>query len=285
MTLIIGQTGQLGRALARARPDAMFLDRAALDLCCDEDAIRAALDAVEPPVPGVIIAAAYTRVDDAEDDADTAHIVNARAPGIIARWCAEAGLPVVYPSTDYVFSGTGERPWEPGDTTDPLNAYGRSKLAGERAVAESGARHVILRTSWVYDSDGRNFLTTMLRLGAERDRVQVVSDQIGRPTHADDLARACLSAVDGNASGIFHVSGSGPFTSWAGFARHAFEAARHDCRVDEVPSSHYPTKAERPKNSRLDISAFEQVFGASAPDWRGRVAEAALSRESRLQSS
>ena len=282
MTLIIGQTGQLGRALARARPDAMFLDRAALDLCCDEDAIRAALDAVEPPVPGVIIAAAYTRVDDAEDDADTAHIVNARAPGIIARWCAEAGLPVVYPSTDYVFSGTGERPWEPGDTTDPLNAYGRSKLAGERAVAESGARHVILRTSWVYDSDGKNFLTTMLSLSLDSSYVQVVSDQIGRPTHADDLARACLLAVDGEATGTFHVSGGGPFTSWAGFARQAFAAIEHDCRVDNVRSSFYKTKAKRPKNSRLDISAFEQAYGESPPDWRERVAEAARAWEPQL---
>ncbi len=273
--LVVGRTGQLGRALQRARPDAVFLDRAALDLRWEDDAVRAALDGAGPSVSGVIVAAAYTDVEGAEEDEDTAHRVNARAPGVIAQWCAERGIPLAFPSTDYVFDGSGGTPWQPGDAVGPLNAYGRSKLAGERAVADSGACAGVLRTSWVYDSTGRNFLTTMLNLSRAKDALSVVSDQIGRPTHADDLARACLLAVEGRLSGVFHVSGGGPFTSWAGFARLAIQTAGHDCAVRDVPSAHYPTVAERPLNSRLDVSAFERAAGMPLPDWRARVADAA----------
>ena len=272
--VVVGGSGQLGRALRITRPDAVFLERDALDLRWDEPRIRAALDGASADASGVIIAAAWTDVDGAESDPHAALQTNARAPGMIARWCADQSVPVVYPSTDYVFDGSGDAPWTPACIPAPLGAYGASKLAGERAVMGSGARATVMRTSWVYDGVGPNFPLTMRRLARERPRLAVVSDQIGRPTHAGDLARACLLAVEaGQSSAVHHYSGGGDFASWADFARAVLDSSGLDAVVEDVPSSDYPTKAQRPRNSRLDISSFTQAFGETPPDWRARVSE------------
>lgn len=280
--LVIGETGQLARALkARAQTGditATFLNRAACDLSGPAEAIKAA---VEPHLSGadvVIIAAAYTAVDAAEDDYDTALAVNGKAPGIIAVAAKNARCPVVHVSTDYVFSGDASTPYTPDLTIDPLNAYGCSKAQGEAAVMAGNPQSAILRTSWVYDGTGKNFLTTMLRLAETRDTLSVVGDQIGRPTYALDLAGACITAAEAlfsgkdGAAGIFHVSNSGSAISWAEFAKAIFETARetlaHPITVNAIPSTEYPTPAKRPAYSVMDIASFESVFDIRLPEWQ-----------------
>ena len=270
--LVFGRTGQVARALARLAPGATYLGRAEADLT-DPAACAAAIHAHRPA--GVINAAAYTAVDAAEDDADTARLVNAAAPGAMAAACAALGVPMVHISTDYVFDGSGSAPWRPGDTTGPLGVYGATKLEGEAAVRASGAVHAILRTSWVFSGDGANFLTTMLRLGAARDSLTVVADQIGGPTPAADIAAACLTIVAAlraqpARSGTYHFSGA-PDTSWAGFARAIMAAAALPCTVTDIPSSGYPTRAARPANSRLDCTSLTETFGIARPDWRAGI--------------
>ena len=197
--------------------------------------------------------------------------VNATTPGAIAKACAGRGIPLVYVSTDYVFDGSGDRPWQPDDPTGPLGAYGRTKLEGEEAVRAAQGPHAILRTSWVVSAHGANFVKTMLRLGAERDRLTIVADQVGGPTPAADLAAACLAVARGLAaggpSGVWHFAGA-PDVSWADFAREIFAQAGMTCEVADIPSSDYPTPAARPMNSRLDCSALETDFGVTRPDWR-----------------
>lgn len=198
--------------------------------------------------------------------------VNAAAPGAIARAAASRGVPLVHISTDYVFDGSGVAPFAPDHPTGPLGAYGRSKLAGEVAVRAAGGVHGILRTSWVVSAHGSNFVRTMLRLGAERDRLNVVEDQIGGPTPAAAIADLCLRmaarlGVDPDLTGTWHLSG-GPDTSWAGFAREIFARAGLDCAVDGIASADWPTPAARPLNSRLDNAATVRAFGLPRPDWR-----------------
>lgn len=263
--LVIGRTGQLARALGRVLDgrNAVFLDREALDLSRPVTEL--------PSASGVIIAAAYTAVDKAESEPDLATRVNATAVGEIAALCAQTDTPVVHVSTDYVFSGEGHTPWRPDDATAPLGAYGRSKLAGEEALRASGARHAILRTSWVFDGTGGNFLTTMLRLSETRDTLGVVDDQIGRPTYAGHLAEACVAALGGLSdatAGTYHVSNSGEPVSWADFATAIFDEAGVDMTVNRIPSSDYPTPAKRPAWSVMDIADFEAVFGYTLPHWR-----------------
>lgn len=271
--LAFGRTGQVGAYLA-ALPGVVALGRAQADLS-DPDACAAAIRAHAPAA--VINAAAWTAVDAAEDDPQGAHLANAAAPGAMAQACARLGVPFVHISTDYVFDGSGERPWRPGDTPGPLNAYGRSKLAGERAVAAAGGVHAILRTSWVVAPRGRNFLTTMRRLGAERDRLTVVADQIGAPTPAGDLAAACAAVARAlidrpGLSGTYHFAGQ-PDTSWAGFARAILQAAGLTCEVTDIPTADWPTPAARPLNSRLDCTSFTAAFGLPRPDWRSLLAD------------
>ena len=275
--LVFGRTGQVGSYLA-ARPGVVALGREAADLA-DPDACVAAIRAHAPAA--VINAAAWTAVDAAEDDPQGAHLANAAAPGAMAQTCARLGIPCVHISTDYVFDGSGDRPWRPGDTPAPLNAYGRSKLAGERAVAGAGGVHAILRTSWVVSPRGRNFLTTMLRLGAERDRLTVVADQIGGPTPAADLAAACHAVAQRlidrpDLSGIYHYAGT-PDTSWAGFARAIMQDAGLPCEIADIATADWPTPAARPLNSRLDCSTLA-ALGLPRPDWRAglRAARAEL---------
>ena len=190
----------------------------------------------------------------------------------MARACADLGIPFVHVSTDYVFDGSGETAWQPQDMVAPVNAYGRSKLAGEDGVRAASGTFAILRTSWVVSSHGNNFVKTMLRLGAERDRLTIVADQIGAPTPARDIAQACLDmarqlSADPGKSGTYHLQGC-PEVSWAGLAVEIFAQTGVDCVVAEIATSAYPTPALRPLNSRLDCTTLNTVFNIPQPDWR-----------------
>jgi dTDP-4-dehydrorhamnose reductase len=269
--LVFGQTGQVARELARRLPSgssATFLSRADADLMQPETCAKAVLRA---DVDAVVNAAAWTAVDKAETEEAAATLVNGTAPGAMAAACAQSHIPFLTISTDYVFDGSGETPFHPDDSTGPLGAYGRSKLAGELAVQAAGGRALILRTSWVVSAHGANFVKTMLRLGAERETLRVVSDQIGGPTPAADIADALLTCAkamtEGAAGGVHHFAGA-PDTSWADFAREIMARAHLRCRIEDIPTEVYPTPARRPMNSRMDCSDLERKFGISRPDWR-----------------
>ncbi len=273
MMLVFGKTGQVARELARlGGVTCLGRDRADLS---DPAACAAAIRDARPEA--VINAAAYTGVDAAETDEARARVINGAAPGAMAAQCAAMGIAFVSISTDYVFDGSGAAPWKPGDAPAPLNAYGRSKLAGERAIARAGGACAVLRTSWVVSAHGNNFVRTMLRLGAGRDGLGIVADQIGGPTPARDIAAMCLHMAQSlrtapHKRGIYHFAGT-PDVSWADFAREIFRQAGITCAVTDIPSSDYPTPARRPLNSRLDCSRLETVFGSRRPDWRLGLAE------------
>ena len=270
--LVFGHSGQVAtelRALDGDDAQITALTRADADLT-DPAACAAAINAHAPDA--VINAAAYTAVDKAESDAETAQIINTDAPAAMAQACAARDIPFVSISTDYVFSGAGDTPWAPADPTDPQGIYGRTKRVGEVAIVNAGGRYTVLRTSWVVSAHGNNFVKTMLRLGAERDALTIVADQIGGPTGAAEIAQVCVTIAktlvsEPEKSGIYHFSGA-PDTSWANFAHVIFAAAQIPCAVTDIPSSDYPTPAKRPLNSRLDCSATEAAFGISRPDWR-----------------
>jgi dTDP-4-dehydrorhamnose reductase len=268
--LVFGQTGQVALELARRLPagvTAEFLGRDRADLA-DPDACAAAVLASDSDV--VINAAAWTAVDKAEAEEAAALVVNGVAPGAMARAAALRGVPFVQISTDYVFDGAGGFPFAEDHPTAPLGAYGRTKLAGERAVLAVGGRSVILRTSWVVSAHGANFVKTMLRLGAARDSLNVVADQVGGPTPAADIADALYAIAAklhaGAAGGVLHFAGA-PDVSWADFAREIMARAGLDCVVNDIPSADYPTPAVRPLNSRLACSGLA-AFGIERPDWR-----------------
>ncbi len=273
MILVFGKTGQVARELA-LQAGVTCLDRAAADLSDPS----ACADAIRMRRPGAVInAAAYTAVDAAEEHEAGATVINGAAPGAMARECAALGIPFVHISTDYVFDGSGATPWRPGDATGPLGAYGRSKLAGEQAVAEAGGTWAVLRTSWVVSAHGNNFVKTMLRLGAEREALNVVADQIGGPTPARDIAAACLRmvktlAAEPDKRGIYHFAGT-PDMSWADFARAIMARAGLDCTIRDIPGTEYPTPAVRPANSRLDCFGFTAAFGMARPDWRAGLGD------------
>ncbi|GAA6189963.1 dTDP-4-dehydrorhamnose reductase [Litorivita sp. NS0012-18] len=271
--LVFGSTGQVARELARILPDAVFLGRDRADLS-DPAACAAAIAAHKPAA--VINAAAWTAVDAAETEEAAAMVVNAEAPAAMARACADLGIPFVHISTDYVFDGGGDAPFAPDHPTAPLGAYGRTKLAGEQGVRAAGGIHAILRTSWVFSAHGNNFVKTMLRLGAERDRLTVVGDQIGGPTPAAGIARACAAMAEQliqnpKLSGIRHYSGA-PDVSWADFAREIFAQSGMACEVADIPTSDYPTPAARPLNSRMDCASLAD-FGLARPDWRAGLTD------------
>ncbi|WP_417603906.1 dTDP-4-dehydrorhamnose reductase [Primorskyibacter flagellatus] len=266
--LVFGKSGQVATELQR-QAEVTALGRDATDLTDPEACARAIL-ASDATV--VINAAAYTAVDNAEDEPDLANVINGDAPGAMARACAEKGIPFIHISTDYVFDGGGTRPWNVDDEVAPLGAYGASKLRGEEAVRAAGGTFVILRTSWVFSAHGGNFVKTMLRLGAERDRLTIVADQIGGPTAAADIAATCLTIAralqeDASLSGTYHFSGA-PDVSWADFAREIFRQSGRTPEVVDIPSSDFPTKAVRPANSRLDCSSLLAAFDIHRPDWR-----------------
>lgn len=266
--LVIGKTGQVARELALL-PGVTCIGREEADLTAPEQCSHA-IHAYTPHA--VINAAAYTAVDKAEDEEALASLINGDAPGVMARACAALGIPFVQISTDYVFAGGGTAPWLPSDTTGPLGAYGRSKLSGEQKVRAAGGVHAILRTSWVVSAHGNNFVKTMLRLGVERDALNVVADQIGGPTAARDIAVACHGVAAQlreapEKSGTYHFAGT-PDCSWADFARAIFDQAGLTCDVSDIPSSAYPTPAARPLNSRMDCSSTFDAFGIARPDWQ-----------------
>ena len=268
MILAFGKTGQVATELQRLS-GVMALGRDDVDL---SDTLACAAAIREHAPKAVINAAAYTAVDRAEDEEHRATIINGDAPTTMAKACAALKIPMVHISTDYVFNGTGNTPYLPEDATEPQNAYGRSKLAGEIGIRESGAVYAILRTSWVVSAHGVNFIKTMLRLSEMSDKLNVVSDQIGGPTSARDIAAACLQIAeqlikDQSKSGTYHFSGS-PDVSWAEFASTIFAQAGRNITVTSILTSDYPTSAKRPLNSRMDYRSTEQVFGIRLPSWR-----------------
>ena len=275
MILVFGRSGQVAQELARQEAAAEFVGRDAFDLGDPGEGGVRLHDWIMARAPSAIInAAAYTAVDRAEEEEDLATRVNGLAPAAMAQACAALGIPLVHISTDYVFDGAGETPFVPHHPPAPLGAYGRSKLAGEKGVRAAGATFAILRTSWVFSAHGSNFVRTMLRLGAERDSLRVVADQIGGPTPASAIAAACLQTLgrlqaDPALSGTYHFSGA-PATSWAGFARAIMAEAGLACLIEDIPTADYPTPARRPLNSRLDCSTLARL-GLSQPEWRAAL--------------
>jgi len=281
--LLTGVNGQVGFELARSLQglgQVIALDRSGLDLS-DLEQIRRVVREVKPAL--IVNPAAHTAVDKAEGEVEAAMRLNAEAPGVLAQEAKRLGAMLVHYSTDYVFDGSGEGPYVEDDPVNPQSAYGRSKLAGEQAITESGCAHLIFRTSWVYGTRGKNFLLTMLRLGAERSELGVVADQHGAPTWANTIAALSANvlsqAVAADAddwhewwqqySGIYHLTASGA-TSWHGFAEAIFQLSDLPNKplVKPIPAASYPTPAVRPSNSRLSNDKLAHTFGLRAPDWR-----------------
>jgi dTDP-4-dehydrorhamnose reductase len=271
--LVFGKTGQVARELQRF-DGVTALGREDADLS-DPAACAAIIASAEADV--IINAAAYTAVDAAETDTKMAFRVNSEAPTAMANAATKRALPFLHISTDYVFDGSGTAPWVEDDAPGPLGVYGASKLAGEQGVCAAGGTHAILRTSWVVSAHGNNFVKTMLRLGAERDALTIVADQIGGPTCARDIAATLMGMAkqlhaDPSKSGTYHFA-STPDVSWADFAREIFAQSGITCDVTDIPSSSYPTPAARPKNSRLNCTKLNTVFDLARPDWRVSLAD------------
>ncbi len=280
--VVTGTDGQVGSALLKASAGAPYsilpMRRADLDLA-RPDGIAAVLDRVLPDA--VVNCAAYTAVDRAEAEAEAAFAVNAGGPAALAAWCGAHGRPLIHLSTDYVFGGDGRRPYREDDPIAPLNLYGASKAEGERQVRQACDRHVILRTAWVYAANGSNFVRTMLRLGAQRDSLDIVADQRGCPTAAGNIARAILAVLgrltDGEAdavAGTYHYVDGGE-TTWFDFADRIFAvaAARWGRRpsVRPITTEQYPTPARRPRYSVLDTARFQATFRLAPPPWQASL--------------
>jgi dTDP-4-dehydrorhamnose reductase len=298
--LLIGASGQVGRELLRtlSRVGSLVATTRRADettgpvatIALDVTNLTALRQVVRDVRPAIVInAAAYTAVDRAETEQDAAALVNGVVPGVLADEARSVGAALVHYSTDYVFDGSGTRPWREDDPPAPLNAYGRTKLAGEEAVRASGAAHLILRISWIYAAYGANFVRSMLRLGAERSELRVVDDQVGAPTSAACVAAATAQIVARSAAtpveyfhdhgGTIHLACAGE-TSWHGFATEIFRQARTAKlpiaveRIVPIPTSEYPTPARRPLNSRLDGARAAERFDVRLPDWRAALAAA-----------
>ena len=294
--LLLGKNGQVGWELQRSLVPLgriTALDRHGAGDCCgdlaDLEALGTTVRRLRPDV--IVNAAAYTAVDQAEADPDLAWRINAAAPAVLAHEAAASGALLVHYGTDYVFDGSGERPWREDDAPAPLNHYGRTKLAGEQAIVQSGCRHLILRTSWVYAARGGNFIRTMLRLARGREHLAVVDDQWGAPTGAELVADVSAHAIvqvcaQPAKAGLYHLAAAGQ-TCWRDYARHLFEQAAR-LRPDQplaarevagVATRDYPTPARRPLNSRLDTRRLQAAFGLVLPPWQdgvGRVLEEIL---------
>ena len=279
--LVTGATGQVGGALCKLLGDkATGIDHQDIDFT-QPDTIKAKLAEYKPDI--IINPAAYTAVDQCEEEEVLAQKINADAVEKLAEYAFEQGIPFVHYSTDYVFPGTGEASWKEVDETGPVNAYGRTKLAGEQAIQEVAERFdnpewLILRTSWVYAEEGKNFVNTMLRLGKEKEVISVINDQVGTPTYSHDIADYTLKILDKTEdtgyfpSGIYHFTNRG-ITNWHDFAEEIFRQASAQGEelvikdVKEIRTKDYPTLAQRPLNSRLDCSKLEEVFGLRFPAW------------------
>jgi dTDP-4-dehydrorhamnose reductase len=274
--LVFGEIGQVGQELQRRAGD-VVLEVRGLEEANFTDPASCVAFVEATDADAVINAVAYTAVDKAEEQEDLALAINGTTPGAIAQACAVRGLPLVHISTDYVFDGSGDQPFATDHPTGPLGAYGRTKLAGEEAVRAANGTHAIFRTSWVVSAHGNNFIKTMLRLGAERDRLTIVADQIGGPTCAAAIADTCMAAArqlleDPGKTGTYHLSG-GPDVSWADFAREIFRQSGTVCEVTDIPSSDYPTPAVRPLNSRMDNTTTQTTFGILRSEWRTGLRE------------
>jgi dTDP-4-dehydrorhamnose reductase len=277
---VTGRHGQIAQALsdraAGSTEQILLLARPEIDLTRPAE-LEATLIGLEPDA--IVNAAAYTAVDQAETEPDLAAAINAEGAAAVARAAAKLGVPIVQLSTDYVFDGSGDRPYREDDPTGPLGVYGVSKLAGERAVAQAAPDHAILRTSWVYSPFGRNFVRTMLALARQRNEVRVVCDQVGAPTSALDIADGVIGVVHNllaesarsDLRGVFHMTAAGTAT-WTEFAEAIFALSRAaggpSATVIPIPTTEYPTPARRPANSRLDTSLLANVHGIRLPHWR-----------------
>jgi dTDP-4-dehydrorhamnose reductase len=281
--LVIGAAGQVALSLVEASEEQRFclvaLGRPDVDLTLEADVVRVVAD-TKPDV--VINAAAYTAVDQAEKEPDAAHLLNATGPAWLAREALKLGAPILHLSTDYVFDGSKTAPYLETDATRPLGVYGASKLAGERAVAESNPMHLIVRTAWVYSPFGKNFVKTMLRLAADRDEVGVVADQRGNPTYAPDIAHGLLVMARTAVSmpkpvhwGIFNMTAPDDGV-WADFAESIFAESAAlggpSATVRRLATADYPTPVRRPSNSRLDGSKLNRIYGIRLPSWRTSLA-------------
>ena len=287
--LLLGANGQLGTELRRSLVPLGEIVAATLSGRIDDAECEAADFAdpqslqplVERVAPDIVVnAAAHTAVDRAEQERDLAFAINAEAPDVLARACAARGARLVHYSTDYVFDGGGTRPYREDDPTSPLGVYGHSKRAGELAVLGGSARHLLFRTAWVYAAHSHNFLRTMLRVGAERDELRVVADQVGTPTPAALIADVTAHALQGDPerSGVWHLTPTGQ-TSWHGFAEAIFEGAvargllARRPKVEAITTADFPTPATRPAYSVLDCTALQRDFGIQLPDWREGLAQ------------
>ena len=282
--LLLGKNGQVGWELQRSLAplgEVLALDRNSSTHCGDLANLEGLAETVRVFRPQVVVnAAAYTAVDKAESDQTTAHLINALAPEVLSRACAAIDALLVHYSTDYVFDGGGQTPWAETDTTGPVNVYGRSKLAGEQGIAKQGARHIVFRTSWVYGTEGGNFAKTMLRLAQEREKMAVINDQYGAPTGAALLADITALSLQQTQtlSGINHLAAAGE-TTWHAYAQYVLQTAKQfksdiDYKVKEVaavPTSEFPTPAQRPLNSRLNCSKLQQALQCQLPDWQKGV--------------
>lgn len=284
--LLLGKNGQVGWELQRSLSvmgELVALDRHS-EPCGDLSRPESLLETVRTLRPDVIVnAAAHTAVDKAESEVELARVLNATAPAALAQAAAKTGAWIVHYSTDYVFAGSGTRPWQEGDPTGPLGVYGQTKLEGEQAIASSGCKHLIFRTSWVYAARGGNFAKTMLRLAQERERLTVIDDQHGAPTGADLIADVTAYAIriaqqQPQLAGLYHLVAGGE-TTWHGYANHVIARARETrpelgWKVGEiapVPTSAFPTPAKRPLNSRLNTQKLQQAFGLNLPHWQHGV--------------
>jgi dTDP-4-dehydrorhamnose reductase len=284
--LLLGMSGQLGWELQRALAplgNLHCLDRTGADLF-DAKGLRNTVESLRPDI--IFNAAAYTAVDKAEDEPEAAFAVNADAPTALSQGAKQAGALLVHYSTDYVFSGEGHSPWTEESLAAPRNIYGRSKLEGERAIQESGCRHLIFRTSWVYASRSKNFLKTILNLAESSEELKIIGDQVGAPTGAEFLADASTAAAwmalrQPELSGLYHLTASGE-TSWHGYARFIIEKAKELGKhllvksLLEIPSSAYPQKASRPLNSRMSTAKFTRCFGLVPLPWEKGVERALI---------
>jgi dTDP-4-dehydrorhamnose reductase len=289
--LLTGVSGQVGSALREplfSIGSVLAADRSVLDLS-RTNSLFPALNKLSPDL--IINPAAYTAVDQAEEERNLAYCVNVEAPRALARWAASHGVPIVHFSTNYVFDGSGDRPWREDDPTEPLSVYGASKLSGEAAIRETGGSHLIIRTSWVFAATGKNFLTTIAKLARERQELRIIADQIGAPTSARSIAQAVISIINtqganeggsgvnlikrrfAEVDGLVHMSDKGE-TSWHGFATAIVDGLRSRGQqlsvgnIAAICTKDFPTKAKRPLNSRLDMTRLEKVYGIQMPPWQ-----------------